>query len=187
MARPTHFLSIPLGQTHPTLRARVADFHAALNLSAPDSTLLAGPQRVHLTLGIMNLTWPTLRATSIPPSAFLHPLRALVLILGVMILTPDSLPTAPHSVDCLDPLASINNLPPVQPSVSPTSLPSARIHPSPPRAPFSFPPHAPLFQALGQAISTRANPRVASARAPLRRPRFSAYRLCELVSTESRI
>ncbi|KAK0490402.1 kinase A anchor protein [Armillaria novae-zelandiae] len=56
MARPTHFLSIPLGQTHPTLRARVADFHAALNLSAPDSTLLAGPQRVHLTLGVMNLT-----------------------------------------------------------------------------------------------------------------------------------
>ncbi|KAK0474632.1 hypothetical protein IW261DRAFT_1649520 [Armillaria novae-zelandiae] len=124
MARPMHFLSIPLGQTHLTLRARVADFHAALNLSAPDSTLLAGPQWVHLTLGIMNLTWPTLHVTSIPPSAFLHPLRALVLILGVMILMPDSLPTAPPSVDCLDPLASINNLPPVQPSVLPTSLPS---------------------------------------------------------------
>ncbi len=48
--------SIPLGQTHPTLRARVADLHAALNLPTPDSTLLAGPQRVHLTLGVMNLT-----------------------------------------------------------------------------------------------------------------------------------
>ncbi|KAK0498143.1 kinase A anchor protein [Armillaria luteobubalina] len=60
MARPTHFLSIPLGQTHPTLRTRVADLHAALNLSAPDSTLLAGPQRVHLTLGVMNLTTESL-------------------------------------------------------------------------------------------------------------------------------
>ncbi|KAK0452003.1 kinase A anchor protein [Desarmillaria tabescens] len=60
MARPTHFLSIPLGQTHPTLRARVADLHAALNLPAQDSTLLAGPQRVHLTLGVMNLTPETL-------------------------------------------------------------------------------------------------------------------------------
>ncbi|PBL01834.1 hypothetical protein ARMGADRAFT_1071328 [Armillaria gallica] len=55
MARPTHFLSIPLGQTHPTRRARVADIHAALNLPSPDSTLLAGPQRVHLTLGVMNI------------------------------------------------------------------------------------------------------------------------------------
>ncbi|KAK0474589.1 hypothetical protein IW261DRAFT_1568595 [Armillaria novae-zelandiae] len=144
--------------THLTLCARVADFHATLNLSAPDSTLLAVPQWVHLTLSIMNLTWLTLRATSIPPSAFLHPLWALILILGIMILMPDSLPTVPPSVDCLDPLASINNLPPIQPSISLTSLPSARIHPSPPRAPFSFPPHAPLFQALGQAISTRANP-----------------------------
>ncbi|SJL01283.1 uncharacterized protein ARMOST_04601 [Armillaria ostoyae] len=49
-------LSIPLVQTHPTLRARVSDFHAALNLATSDSTLLAGPQRVHFTLGVMNLT-----------------------------------------------------------------------------------------------------------------------------------
>ncbi|KAK0226947.1 kinase A anchor protein, partial [Armillaria nabsnona] len=56
MARPTHFLSIPLGQTHPNLRARVTDLHAALNLPTPDSTLLVGPQRMHLTLGVMNLT-----------------------------------------------------------------------------------------------------------------------------------
>ncbi|KAK0231428.1 kinase A anchor protein, partial [Armillaria fumosa] len=49
-------LSIPLGQTRPTLRARVADLHAALNLSASDATLLINPQRVHLTLGVMNLT-----------------------------------------------------------------------------------------------------------------------------------
>ncbi|SJL01265.1 uncharacterized protein ARMOST_04583 [Armillaria ostoyae] len=56
MARPTHFLSIPLGQTHPTPRARVVDLHTALNLPALDSTLLAGPQRVHLTLGVMNFT-----------------------------------------------------------------------------------------------------------------------------------
>ncbi|KAK0447987.1 kinase A anchor protein [Armillaria borealis] len=60
MVRPTHFLSIPLGQTHPTLRARVADLHAALNLPTPDSTLLAGPQRVHLTLGVMTLTTESL-------------------------------------------------------------------------------------------------------------------------------
>ncbi|KAK0183821.1 kinase A anchor protein [Armillaria mellea] len=60
MARPTHFLSIPLGQTHPALRDRVADLHAALNLPAPDSTLLTSPQRVHLTLGVMNLTTESL-------------------------------------------------------------------------------------------------------------------------------
>ncbi|KAK0231421.1 hypothetical protein IW262DRAFT_1292315 [Armillaria fumosa] len=39
-----------------TLRARVADLHAAFNLASPDSTLLTGPQRVHLILGVMNLT-----------------------------------------------------------------------------------------------------------------------------------
>ncbi|PBK65685.1 hypothetical protein ARMSODRAFT_1022130 [Armillaria solidipes] len=74
MARPTHFLSIPLGQTHPNLRARVADLHAALNLATPDSTLLAGPQRVHLTLGVMNLTPESL------PTAFdlLHRLPTLL-------------------------------------------------------------------------------------------------------------
>ncbi|KAK0447990.1 kinase A anchor protein [Armillaria borealis] len=91
MARPTHFLSIPLGQTHPTLRARVADVHAALNLATPDSTLLAGPQRVHLTLGVMNLTpeslptaldllhrLPTLlQLTAAPPTVTLDTLDVL--------------------------------------------------------------------------------------------------------------
>ncbi|PBK71574.1 hypothetical protein ARMSODRAFT_780320 [Armillaria solidipes] len=56
MARPTHFLSIPLGQVHPTLCSRIADFRAALSLPPPNSTLLAGPQRVHLTLGVIALT-----------------------------------------------------------------------------------------------------------------------------------
>ncbi|KAK0452008.1 uncharacterized protein EV420DRAFT_1482347 [Desarmillaria tabescens] len=76
MARPTHFLSIPLGQVHPTLRAKVAEPHAALNLPVPDCTLLAGPRRVHLTLGVMNLTPETL------PTALdlLHRLSTLLLL-----------------------------------------------------------------------------------------------------------
>ncbi|KAK0498155.1 hypothetical protein EDD18DRAFT_1350777 [Armillaria luteobubalina] len=59
-----------------TLRARIADLHAALNLFAPDSTLLAGPQRVHLTLGVMNLT------TESFPTALdlLHRLPTLLLL-----------------------------------------------------------------------------------------------------------
>ncbi|KAG7446108.1 uncharacterized protein BT62DRAFT_153240 [Guyanagaster necrorhizus] len=91
MARPTHFLSIPLGQTHSTLRARIADFHATLRLPPPDCTLLLGPQRVHLTLGAMNLTpeslptaldllfrLPTLLPlTAVPPTVTLDTLDVL--------------------------------------------------------------------------------------------------------------
>ncbi|PBL01765.1 hypothetical protein ARMGADRAFT_1071276 [Armillaria gallica] len=65
--RTVTFLRITLGQIHPAL---VAGLHAALkasglgfNLPTPDSTLLAGPQRVHLTLGVMNLTPESLPTT----------------------------------------------------------------------------------------------------------------------------
>ncbi|KAK0191546.1 hypothetical protein F5146DRAFT_1197746 [Armillaria mellea] len=74
MARPTHFLSIPLGQTHPTLRARVADLHAALNLPAPDSTLLSLSQ-----LRLTSFTvFPTLiPLTAAPPTITLDTLDVL--------------------------------------------------------------------------------------------------------------
>ncbi|KAK0498140.1 hypothetical protein EDD18DRAFT_1350762 [Armillaria luteobubalina] len=56
MARPTHFLRY--------LLARLVQLSTPelpiCNLFAPDSTLCAGPQRVHLTLGVMNLTTESL-------------------------------------------------------------------------------------------------------------------------------
>ncbi|PBK65615.1 hypothetical protein ARMSODRAFT_1022069 [Armillaria solidipes] len=92
MARPTHFLSIPLDQTHPAL---VADLHAALkasgpgfNLPTPDSTLLAGPQRVHLTFGVMNLA-PESLSTALD---LLHHLQTLLPLTDApTTITPDTL------------------------------------------------------------------------------------------------
>lgn len=74
----------------PTHCARVADLRAAFNLALPDSTILAGPQRVHLTLSVMKLTteslptalellprFPTLLLfTAAPPTVTLDTRRA---------------------------------------------------------------------------------------------------------------
>ncbi|SJL01208.1 uncharacterized protein ARMOST_04526 [Armillaria ostoyae] len=91
MARPTHFLSIPLDQTHPAL---VADLHAALtasgpgfNLPTPDSTLIAGPQHVHLTL-VMNLTPESLSTVL---DLFHRPQTLLPLTDVPTTITPDTL------------------------------------------------------------------------------------------------
>ncbi|KAK1226211.1 hypothetical protein PQX77_010793 [Marasmius sp. AFHP31] len=63
--RPTHFLSLPLGQ-HPELRSRVAKFQDALLNPHGSSSAVKGlhpsivinPRRLHLTLGVMSLQKP---------------------------------------------------------------------------------------------------------------------------------
>ncbi|KAF9261703.1 hypothetical protein L218DRAFT_961190 [Marasmius fiardii PR-910] len=63
--RPTHFLSLPLGQ-YPQLRRNVGDFQSALlqlqNTSSAvkglDPSIIVNPRRLHLTLGVMSLTKP---------------------------------------------------------------------------------------------------------------------------------
>ncbi|ESK88559.1 hypothetical protein Moror_3174 [Moniliophthora roreri MCA 2997] len=58
--RPTHFLSLPLGQ-YPSLRSKIAKFEDALLNSSPnaisglDPTIVINPRRLHLTLGVMAL------------------------------------------------------------------------------------------------------------------------------------
>ncbi|KAG7094941.1 hypothetical protein E1B28_005743 [Marasmius oreades] len=62
MTRPTHFLSLPLGQ-HSQLRGVVGNFQSALLLlqKTPDAikgldpSIVINPRRLHLTLGVMTL------------------------------------------------------------------------------------------------------------------------------------
>ncbi|TFK17635.1 hypothetical protein FA15DRAFT_675940 [Coprinopsis marcescibilis] len=62
VARPTHFLALPL-QTHSTLRTRIGNFQSALLQHSPpitglDPSIVIDPRRLHLTLGVMALVHP---------------------------------------------------------------------------------------------------------------------------------
>ncbi|KAF8917034.1 AKAP7 2'5' RNA ligase-like domain-containing protein [Mucidula mucida] len=51
--RPTHFLSIPLGQLHAGLRAQVTEFRDQVDEA--HLPIVVAPPRIHFTLGVMNL------------------------------------------------------------------------------------------------------------------------------------
>ncbi|KIY71570.1 hypothetical protein CYLTODRAFT_487165 [Cylindrobasidium torrendii FP15055 ss-10] len=53
-SRPTHFLSLPLGQIHASLRNKVALFAGAADPSY--RSIVTSPARVHFTLGVMALS-----------------------------------------------------------------------------------------------------------------------------------
>ncbi|KAJ6483948.1 kinase A anchor protein [Mycena sanguinolenta] len=78
-ARPTHFLSLPLGH-HPVLRDRIREFHETI-MPRGDSTVIEGldrsilvdPRRLHLTIGVMALSaeniTPNTSAAAAPTSS----------------------------------------------------------------------------------------------------------------------
>ncbi|KAJ7187838.1 kinase A anchor protein [Mycena filopes] len=63
LPRPTHFLSLPLGQ-HPELRDKINQFHKRLltpghadnAIEGLDQSILVDPRRLHLTIGVMTLS-----------------------------------------------------------------------------------------------------------------------------------